>query len=46
MTVVGRAGAGGPVDAVTLTAGRWVTGPGEIVLAAGDGPMHAAGRAR
>ena len=32
MTVVGRADPGGPVDAVTLTEGRWVTGPGEIVL--------------
>lgn len=32
MTVVGRADPGGPVDDVTLTAGRWVTGPGQIVL--------------
>ncbi|MBE1491472.1 ABC transporter permease [Plantactinospora soyae] len=32
ITVVGRADPGGPVDAVTLTGGRWVTGPGEIVL--------------
>lgn len=31
MTVAGRADPGGPVDAVTLTEGRWVTGPGEIV---------------
>lgn len=30
--VVGRADPGGSVDAVTLTEGRWVTGPGEIVL--------------
>jgi putative ABC transport system permease protein len=32
VTVAGRASPAGPVDAVTLTAGRWVTGPGEIVL--------------
>jgi putative ABC transport system permease protein len=32
LTVVGRADPGGPVDAVTLLKGRWVTGPGEIVL--------------
>jgi putative ABC transport system permease protein len=32
MTVAGRADPGGPVDAVTLTDGRWVTSPGEIVL--------------
>jgi len=32
MTVVGRPDAGGPVDALTLITGRWVTGPGEIVL--------------
>ncbi|MFC6016281.1 ABC transporter permease [Plantactinospora solaniradicis] len=32
ITVAGRADPGGPVDAVTPTEGRWVTGPGEIVL--------------
>lgn len=32
MTVAGRADPGGSVDAVALTDGRWVTGPGEIVL--------------
>ncbi|AVT29470.1 ABC transporter permease [Plantactinospora sp. BC1] len=32
VTVVGRADPGGPVDAVTLLEGRWVTGPGEIVI--------------
>jgi putative ABC transport system permease protein len=32
ITVAGRAEAGGPVDALTLSKGRWVTGPGEIVL--------------
>ena len=32
ITVAGRADAGGPVDAVTVVKGRWVQGPGEIVL--------------
>ncbi|MEZ0070883.1 FtsX-like permease family protein [Planotetraspora sp. GP83] len=32
ITVVGRADPGGPVDRVDLWGGRWVTGPGEIVL--------------
>ncbi|HEX8629031.1 MAG TPA: FtsX-like permease family protein, partial [Catenuloplanes sp.] len=32
MTVAGRAEPGGPVDAMTLLTGRWVRGPGEIVL--------------
>lgn len=30
--VVGRRGPGGPVDRVDLWAGRWATGPGEVVL--------------
>jgi putative ABC transport system permease protein len=33
VTVAGRAAAGGPVDDVTLTAGRWAQRPGEIVIA-------------
>jgi putative ABC transport system permease protein len=33
MTVVGRSGPDGPVDQVTLTAGRWATAPGELVVA-------------
>ncbi|GAA3942156.1 ABC transporter permease [Actinoplanes auranticolor] len=33
MTVVGRSAPDGPVDQVTLTAGRWATAPGELVLA-------------
>ncbi|MBB5958136.1 putative ABC transport system permease protein [Saccharothrix tamanrassetensis] len=37
MTLVGRADPGGPVDAVTLSEGRWA-GPGELVLSA-DTPM-------
>jgi putative ABC transport system permease protein len=34
MTVVGRSDPGGPVDAVTLVEGTWVTGPGQVVLSA------------
>lgn len=33
MTIVGRASASPGVDDVTLTRGRWATGPGEIVIA-------------
>jgi putative ABC transport system permease protein len=32
VTVAGRAAPGGSVDVVTVTKGRWVRGPGEIVL--------------
>ncbi len=32
ITVVGRAGPGGPVDRLDLWAGRWATRPGEVVL--------------
>ncbi|MEV6480809.1 ABC transporter permease [Streptomyces sp. NPDC051576] len=32
MTVVGRPKPGGDVDSITLTAGRWATRPGEVVL--------------
>ncbi|WP_217178334.1 FtsX-like permease family protein [Streptomyces sp. AC495_CC817] len=32
LTVVGRSGPGGPVDRLDLWAGRWATGPGEVVL--------------
>ncbi|HLL66926.1 MAG TPA: FtsX-like permease family protein [Micromonosporaceae bacterium] len=32
MTVAGRAKPGGSVDAMTLLTGRWVRGPGEVVL--------------
>ncbi|MFG1805561.1 FtsX-like permease family protein [Streptomyces sp. NPDC049040] len=40
LTIAGRAAAGGPVDAVTLESGHWVTGPGQIVLATVDnGPL-------
>src|SRR5438445_9461035 len=32
LTVVGRADPAGPVDRLTISSGRWATGPGEIVL--------------
>ncbi len=32
LTVVGRAGPGGPVDRLDLWAGRWAARPGEVVL--------------
>ncbi len=35
-TIVGRATPGGPVDDLVIEAGRWATGPGQIVLATGD----------
>ncbi|WP_369237519.1 ABC transporter permease [Streptomyces sp. R21] len=39
MSLVGRAGHGGPVDDVTLTEGRWAARAGEIVLSDNeDGP--------
>ncbi|HWO63711.1 MAG TPA: FtsX-like permease family protein [Umezawaea sp.] len=34
MTVVGRSDPGGPVDAVELVEGTWVTGPGQVVVSA------------
>lgn len=39
MTIVGRASPDGPVDSLTLTAGHWATGPGEIVLAQDERTM-------
>ncbi|GAA4624869.1 hypothetical protein GCM10023196_026780 [Actinoallomurus vinaceus] len=39
MTIVGRAAPGGPVDDVDLAAGRWVTGPGQIVMNEGGVPF-------
>ncbi|MFH9726146.1 ABC transporter permease [Streptomyces sp. NPDC017254] len=41
LTVVGRASAAGPVDAVTLVEGRWAGAPGEIVLEQGSRPPGA-----
>jgi putative ABC transport system permease protein len=45
LTVAGRAAPGGPVDDVTLTAGRWPQRPGEIVIATdlGQGPGNEVG---
>lgn len=44
MTVVGRTGPGGGVDRLALTAGRWATGEGEIVLPAGGWSSSIVGR--
>ncbi|MCX4986783.1 ABC transporter permease [Streptomyces sp. NBC_00572] len=41
LTVVGRASAAGPVDAVTLMEGRWAGAAGEIVLERGSRPPGA-----
>jgi putative ABC transport system permease protein len=40
---VGRTSPGGPVDDLTLTAGRWAQSPGEVVLASDLGPPPAIG---
>jgi putative ABC transport system permease protein len=41
LLVAGRADPGGPVDRLTVTSGRWVRGPGEIVLRGRPGgPMR------
>lgn len=39
LTVVGRAEAGGPVDALHLVEGTWATRAGEIVVADGGSPV-------
>lgn len=44
MTVVGRAEPGGTVDRLALTAGRWATGQGEIVLPADGWSASVIGR--
>ncbi|MFE5655852.1 FtsX-like permease family protein [Streptomyces sp. NPDC056517] len=41
LTVVGRASADGPVDAVALVEGRWAAAPGEVVLERGSRPPGA-----
>jgi putative ABC transport system permease protein len=46
MVIAGRADAGGDVDQLVLTAGRWATAPGELVLAAGGVPFVVPGCAR
>ncbi|CAM5708738.1 ABC transporter permease [Streptomyces aurantiogriseus] len=40
VTVVGRAEAGGPVDAIDLVEGAWATRAGEIVVADGELPAR------
>ncbi|MDH6132758.1 putative ABC transport system permease protein [Kitasatospora sp. MAA4] len=42
ITVVGRADPAGPVDRVDLWAGRWVRGPGEVVLMRPPGQRYGA----
>lgn len=37
LSLVGRAVPGGPVDALVITSGRWVTALGEVVMADTDG---------
>ncbi|MEU9338778.1 FtsX-like permease family protein [Streptomyces sp. NPDC048290] len=44
MTVVGRADAEGPVDRLSLVAGEWADGPGELVVAEGATPLSPGAR--
>ncbi|WP_084701589.1 ABC transporter permease [Streptacidiphilus anmyonensis] len=45
MKLVGRSDAGGPVDDVTLSAGHWVSGPGQVVVSADySGPALGVGQ--
>ena len=37
LTLAGRSSPGGPVDELTLTAGHWAAGPGQIVLSSQSG---------
>jgi putative ABC transport system permease protein len=40
LTLAGRASPGGPIDQLALQSGHWPTGPGQVVLAAGQsGPQ-------
>ena len=43
LILVGRASPGGPVDDLTLTAGHWAQGPGQIVLSSQSGLPLGAG---
>ncbi|MFD4561819.1 ABC transporter permease, partial [Streptomyces sp. NPDC058469] len=38
LSVVGRATSGGEIDKMTMTRGRWVEKPGEVVVSADTGP--------
>ncbi|WP_342775398.1 ABC transporter permease [Streptomyces tateyamensis] len=40
LTLVGRDRNGGAVDRLDLTAGHWLTGPGQLVLSAHDTPLR------
>jgi putative ABC transport system permease protein len=44
MTIVGRVDRGGPVDRLQLTSGRWVNGPGEIVVTSDNAPYGVGGK--
>ncbi|WP_405856787.1 FtsX-like permease family protein [Streptomyces sp. NBC_01515] len=44
LSVVGRSTPGGKIDKMTMTRGRWVKGPGEIVVSADTGPEGRLGR--
>ena len=44
--MVGRADQGGPVDQLKLDAGRWLTGPGQIVLSRSYAGPNGPGRQR
>ncbi|GAA4725350.1 ABC transporter permease [Phytohabitans rumicis] len=39
VVIAGRAEQNGPVDKLSLDSGHWLTGPGQIVLARGSGPI-------
>jgi putative ABC transport system permease protein len=43
LNLAGRSSPSGPVDDLTLTSGHWVSGPGQIVLAGGQGASPAIG---
>ncbi|MFE0458428.1 FtsX-like permease family protein [Kitasatospora sp. NPDC058965] len=40
LLLVGRDESGGAVDRLDLTAGHWLTGPGQVVLSAHDSPLQ------
>ncbi len=44
LNLAGRSSPGGPVDDLTLTQGRWATGPGQVVWSGSqDGPQYGPG---
>jgi putative ABC transport system permease protein len=44
LAFVGRADAGGPVDDLRITSGRWAAQPGEVVLTADNSPLDVGDR--